>query len=103
LTLPQSSADAVGSLAVKFRATRLNIAGLILLFMNGVFKETGLPPLQAGDVNAVKSPASIAAVGIVATCSDGSWRNNRSEDHTSELQSHSFISYAVFCLKKKKQ
>src|ERR1051326_9230091 len=25
---------------------------------------------------------------------------NRSEEHTSELQSHSFISYAVFCLKK---
>src|ERR1051326_4082091 len=24
--------------------------------------------------------------------------NNRSEEHTSELQSHSFISYAVFCL-----
>ena len=29
-------------------------------------------------------------------------RKNRSEEHTSELQSHSFISYAVFCLKKKK-
>src|ERR1051326_7687250 len=32
------------------------------------------------------------------------WRGNagrRSEEHTSELQSHSFISYAVFCLKKK--
>ena len=28
--------------------------------------------------------------------------NQRSEEHTSELQSHSFISYAVFCLKKKK-
>src|ERR1051326_8531318 len=28
---------------------------------------------------------------------------SRSEEHTSELQSHSFISYAVFCLKKKKQ
>ena len=28
--------------------------------------------------------------------------HNRSEEHTSELQSHSFISYAVFCLKKKK-
>ena len=28
---------------------------------------------------------------------------NRSEEHTSELQSHSFISYAVFCLKKKNQ
>ena len=29
-------------------------------------------------------------------------RVDRSEEHTSELQSHSFISYAVFCLKKKK-
>ena len=28
--------------------------------------------------------------------------HTRSEEHTSELQSHSFISYAVFCLKKKK-
>src|SRR5210317_47062 len=27
----------------------------------------------------------------------------RSEEHTSELQSHSESSYAVFCLKKKKQ
>ena len=31
------------------------------------------------------------------------WKDReRSEEHTSELQSHSFISYAVFCLKKKK-
>ena len=29
-------------------------------------------------------------------------RSTRSEEHTSELQSHSEISYAVFCLKKKK-
>ena len=28
---------------------------------------------------------------------------SRSEEHTSELQSHSFISYAVFCLKKKNE
>src|ERR1051326_7576076 len=28
--------------------------------------------------------------------------DDRSEEHTSELQSHSFISYAVFCLQKKK-
>src|ERR1051326_8694458 len=26
--------------------------------------------------------------------------SERSEEHTSELQSHSFISYAVFCFKK---
>src|SRR3546814_1492414 len=32
------------------------------------------------------------------------WRSpNRSEEHTSELQSLMRISYAVFCLKKKKQ
>src|SRR3546814_10242960 len=30
-------------------------------------------------------------------------RRNRSEEHTSELQSLMRISYAVFCLKKKKQ
>src|SRR3546814_1325616 len=30
-------------------------------------------------------------------------RNDRSEEHTSELQSLMRISYAVFCLKKKKQ
>src|SRR3546814_5493197 len=31
------------------------------------------------------------------------WRRYRSEEHTSELQSLMRISYAVFCLKKKKQ
>src|SRR3546814_5247820 len=30
------------------------------------------------------------------------WINTRSEEHTSELQSLMRISYAVFCLKKKK-
>src|SRR3546814_5182889 len=30
------------------------------------------------------------------------WNNYRSEEHTSELQSLMRISYAVFCLKKKK-
>src|SRR3546814_2148890 len=40
-----------------------------------------------------------AAIRIIATLSD--WL--RSEEHTSELQSLMRISYAVFCLKKKKQ
>ena len=30
-------------------------------------------------------------------------KTDRSEEHTSELQSQSTISYAVFCLKKKKE
>src|SRR3546814_4806745 len=33
----------------------------------------------------------------------GCERNTRSEEHTSELQSLMRISYAVFCLKKKKK
>src|SRR3546814_6584915 len=35
-------------------------------------------------------------------CFVSSWRAERSEEHTSELQSLMRISYAVFCLKKKK-
>src|SRR3546814_3333457 len=34
---------------------------------------------------------------------EGAGRVHRSEEHTSELQSLMRISYAVFCLKKKKQ
>src|SRR3546814_4381658 len=40
------------------------------------------------------------AGAVVATLVD--LRQNRSEEHTSELQSLMRISYAVFCLKKKK-
>src|SRR3546814_3069593 len=35
-------------------------------------------------------------------CREQSARSDRSEEHTSELQSLMRISYAVFCLKKKK-
>src|SRR5213075_3540419 len=35
--------------------------------------------------------------------SRSAWAAGRSEEHTSELQSRLVISYAVFCLKKKKQ
>jgi len=42
--------------------------------------------------------------GDCANCgSVRSWGTDRSEEHTSELQSQSTISYAVFCLKKKKE
>ena len=41
---------------------------------------------------------ALAGLGITAALSG----TQRSEEHTSELQSHSEISYAVFCLKKKK-
>src|SRR3546814_3704324 len=41
-------------------------------------------------------------IGIIARASDGHVAAARSEEHTSELQSLMRISYAVFCLKKKK-
>src|ERR1051326_6581450 len=40
---------------------------------------------------------------IIVAVAQGKSQAMRSEEHTSELQSHSFISYAVFCLKKKKK
>ena len=42
----------------------------------------------------------MAALGFMGMMVDPKY--GRSEEHTSELQSHSFISYAVFCLKKKR-
>src|SRR3546814_10777361 len=52
-------------------------------------------PLAAGAVLAV--PAGVALLVLVDA------ELMRSEEHTSELQSLMRISYAVFCLKKKKQ
>src|ERR1051326_9292809 len=41
---------------------------------------------------------STPTIGLPSTISG----SHRSEEHTSEIPSHSFISYAVFCFKKKK-
>ena len=41
-------------------------------------------------------------IGQATFTSAADTTDNRSEEHTSELQSQSTISYAVFCLKKKK-
>src|SRR3546814_10502673 len=47
--------------------------------------------------------ANHSAVGSQGACAEGLEDQGRSEEHTSELQSLMRISYAVFCLKKKKQ
>src|SRR3546814_9964963 len=52
----------------------------------------------ADDIAAV---VEVDAKGAVARLGDG--QPSRSEEHTSELQSLMRISYAVFCLKKKKK
>src|SRR3546814_10058574 len=45
----------------------------------------------------------LATIERIIAADNPDWRPNRSEEHTSELQSLLRISYAVFCLKKKQK
>src|SRR3546814_1344060 len=57
---------------------------------------------QGGATGAVHDRAGCEGGGV-AGLGQGQWRGGtRSEEHTSELQSLMCISYAVFCLKKKR-
>src|ERR1051326_4142958 len=58
-----------------------------------------IPPEPAASPPLPREPTTSAELSIDAA-SQCSVSDHRSEEHTSELQSHSFISYAVFCLKK---
>src|SRR3546814_4261435 len=64
----------------------------------------GFPhPLYAGHRRLHRAPAPRRAVAIASLSRRESLgAEGRSEEHTSELQSLMRISYAVFCLKKKK-
>src|SRR3546814_3618114 len=54
--------------------------------------------------NSQAGAGSQRGVGFCQLCAGGAGcRTTRSEEHTSELQSLMRISYAVFCLKKKKK
>src|SRR5213080_5253049 len=50
-----------------------------------------------------RSPAAGGGACWLQLLQRGAREGARSEEHTSELQSHSGSSYAVFCLKKKKK
>src|SRR3546814_6936352 len=50
-----------------------------------------------------KAVGSVIGIGGTAGALGGMLMAKRSEEHTSELQSLMRISYAVFCLKKKKK
>src|SRR3546814_5735192 len=55
--------------------------------------------IAAAPVKAVGKALAVVVLLVVAACA----AEPRSEEHTSELQSLMRISYAVFCLKKKKK
>src|SRR3546814_5251226 len=61
-------------------------------------RPAGLTPRRRAQMCAAASPPSLAGRAGVTSLD----LPDRSEEHTSELQSLMRISYAVFCLKKKK-
>src|SRR3546814_12436100 len=63
-------------------------------------RSTGRP-----SISSARAPVGSRARARSSTVADGLFTrtSNRSEEHTSELQSLMRISYAVFCLKKKKK
>src|SRR3546814_4610825 len=63
-------------------------------------REGGRPPRRNRPRGACRRPTAFPAFRSPSPCGEGP--PCRSEEHTSELQSLMRISYAVFCLKKKK-
>src|SRR3546814_1234182 len=75
-----------GDLAAALRA-------IVPAGLDFAFDTSGVVPVIEAGLAALGSHGAIGLVGVPS----------RSEEHTSELQSLMRISYAVFCLKKKKQ
>src|SRR3546814_1563733 len=74
------------------------------LFLQAVGREM-IARAKAGDARpgSIVNISSDAGVqGTMGQINYGTAKSGRSEEHTSELQSLMRISYAVFCLKKKK-
>src|SRR3546814_2219544 len=74
-------------------------AAFIAQFSRGALPDD-IPTIKIGVPSSEGLPIARALkeAGLVSSNAEG----NRSEEHTSELQSLMRISYAVFCLKKKK-
>ena len=71
-----------------FTTDLLERAGGLVDWVDPAAQGVAILPAELGEVLGVKEELSLSC-------------QPRSEEHTSELQSHSFISYAFFCLKKK--
>src|SRR3546814_7867435 len=74
-----------------FPASGVAMLGIIQIFLLVIVSQ-GSPCLETGSVAAPASTGHSRAISSFT----------RSEEHTSELQTLMRISYAVFCLKKKK-
>ena len=63
--------------------------------------ERGYVEAARAAYTAARGPVACPVLDRVELVTVAGETSPRSEEHTSELQSHSFISYAVFCLEKK--
>src|SRR3546814_6407567 len=70
--------------------------------LNGVMTHASFPAIRMRRTRAAAWSRAMFAENRIGP-QDLIWPLFRSEEHTSELQSLMRISYAVFCLKKKKQ
>src|SRR3546814_1492959 len=68
-----------------------------------LFRSLGHHPVGAGDLAAGRQHQQAGTAGQQPEPPGLPVGSGRSEEHTSELQSLMRISYAVFCLKKKKK
>src|SRR3546814_8029317 len=75
-----------------------NVSIAALHFFSDVIVRSAVEPPYAGDMGMQELLDALLRLGFESTGDDP----ERSEEHTSELQSLMRISYAVFCLKKKK-
>src|SRR3546814_7784431 len=87
-------------------ATVMDIQGVVSIVTRA--DGAGFPGAPSAPPRSARSPRAICAPGgndhgqsHAQRQGNPSRRANRSEEHTSELQSLMRISYAVFCLKKK--
>src|SRR3546814_8402337 len=83
---------------------RLDIFGILVIsFVTGNFGGITRDLLIGAVPPAALTDARYLLVSVLAGVIIFFWYAGRSEEHTSELQSLMRISYAVFCLKKKKK
>src|SRR3546814_1986958 len=89
---------AVKAAAVRWLTDPVDLGVIILRTTENSGVAFGIGADQPFAVVAALTGLVVAAIAVAA------WRGDfgRSEEHTSELQSLMRISYAVFCLKKKK-
>src|SRR3546814_5395433 len=85
------------------KATRVHFVGIGGVGMSGIAEVLCTLGYEVSGSDNADNAVTRRLASLGATIHRGHGAGNRSEEHTSELQSLMRISYAVFCLKKKKE